>query len=80
VWRSQTRPDRLRKNCQLTLSAISLINGNKRRFGVGWFDAHSQTLKRLTKEYRSLGLSETEAKLAAQMDLEAYFGLQSPLE
>jgi hypothetical protein len=35
---------------------------------VGWFDAHSQTLKRLTKEYRSLGLSETEAKLAAQME------------
>jgi hypothetical protein len=28
----------------------------------------SETLKRLTKEYRSLGLSETEAKLAAQME------------
>jgi hypothetical protein len=25
-------------------------------------------LKRLTKEYRSLGLSETEAKLAAQIE------------
>ena len=28
----------------------------------------SETLKRLTKEYRSLGLSKTEAKLAAQME------------
>jgi hypothetical protein len=28
----------------------------------------SETLKLLTKEYRSLGLSETEAKLAAQME------------
>jgi hypothetical protein len=27
-----------------------------------------ETLKRLTKKYRSLGLSETEAKLAAQME------------
>ena len=28
----------------------------------------SATLKRITKEYRSLGLSESEAKLAAQME------------
>ena len=28
----------------------------------------SETLKRLTKEYRSLGLSESEAKLAARME------------
>jgi hypothetical protein len=28
----------------------------------------TDTLKRLAKEYRSLGLSETEARLAAQME------------